>query len=117
MSTRRTPTGVHVSIQDRGAENAPWEGHLATGVLVDRDKVLVPGPVDALLDEIREFEVLIFRTPLRSEDPIERLRPTRVEVLRSADDLDRALAIILSVGSPSRYLPIGTIDGCPFRIC
>ena len=57
-----------MSIQDRNAPDAV-SGHLATGILVDGDIVLVPNPV---LEEGRELQALIFPTELDEHSRIDR---------------------------------------------
>lgn len=54
---------IRVSIQDRTAADRV-SGHLATGILVDGDAVLVPNPPKELLSDDRDLEVLILPTAL-----------------------------------------------------
>jgi hypothetical protein len=56
-----------VSIQDRNAPDRV-SGHLATGILVDADLVLVPNPS---FDDRRDIEVLIFPTDLNDRSAID----------------------------------------------
>lgn len=58
---------IRVSIQDRNARDRV-SGHLATGILVDGDIVLVPNPV---FDEGRELEALIFPLELDEHSRID----------------------------------------------
>ena len=59
-----------MSIQDRNAPDRA-AGHLATGILVDGDIVLVPNPPETVLDEGRELEVLILPTDLDEHSRID----------------------------------------------
>jgi hypothetical protein len=56
MPARGVP--LVVSIQRSAVANAV-EGHLASGVLVDRDRVVVPGPLGWLDDSAVRLEVLL----------------------------------------------------------
>jgi hypothetical protein len=61
---------IRVSIQDRAAPDRVT-GHLAAGVLVDGDLVLVPDPPERLFDPALDLEVLIFPTNLPDRLPVE----------------------------------------------
>ncbi len=65
-----TRADIRVSIQDRQAPDRV-AGHLATGILVDGDVVLIPSPPETLFDRDRQFEVLIFPTELEDHSKID----------------------------------------------
>jgi hypothetical protein len=113
-----TDTGVDVvvSLQVRGAEDRPWEGHLAAGLLFDIDVVVAPTPPSSLLDRSIEFEVLIIPMQLRSSDLVERIRPARIDVLRLQGTPDPPIAAIIRLTQPSRHpLMLGSYDECDLR--
>lgn len=108
-----TSWDVRVSVQARGTEDAPWNGHLAAGVLIDTDQILVPEPDSALLDAEQEFEALIFSTPLDMRNPIDRIRPRQVEISWLEGREDRPLAAAIRLAGSSRHLPMfGRVNGC-----
>jgi hypothetical protein len=107
-----TSTNLAVSIQARGNDDAPWEGHLATGVLTARDQVLVPGHVEEIHDPQREFEVLIFTSPPSRESPVDRIVPTHVDTYHVGG---RSVGTVIKLGRPSSHLPmVPDVDGCTF---
>ncbi len=67
-----TRADIRVSIQDSSAADRV-SGHVATGILVDGDAVLIPAPPPALFDRERQFEVLIFPTELHDHAKIDSL--------------------------------------------
>jgi len=103
-----------VSLQLRGSTE-PWRAHLAAGVLLTPDRVLVPQPVAALLDPAVEFEVVVIPLPLVAGGVVERFAPARVDLVRVADDvLPRAAVVALA--APSRYPATVTgFDACRVR--
>ncbi|MFI6906120.1 hypothetical protein ACIBKY_32990 [Nonomuraea sp. NPDC050394] len=72
-SSAACETRIHVSVQRVGMHDAPGKGHVAAGLLVGRDTVLVPNPPAELLDTERPLEVLVIPTPLDQAQPVERL--------------------------------------------
>jgi hypothetical protein len=120
------PVDVVVSLQVRGAEDRPWDGHLAAGLLTDTDLVVVPGPPSSVLNESVELEVLIIPArwgeqgglQVREDRPVERIRPARIDVLqlgRGAPDRTIAAGIKLAYPSNYAYLPGAPLDGCELR--
>lgn len=102
-----------ISLQVRGAETEPWNGHLAAGVLLDADVVLVPSPPDLLLDPLREFEVVVIPMPLRPERTVERIRPTRIDVLYVGGMEEPPACAIIKLAAPSRYpIMVAAFDEC-----
>ncbi|MCI4066979.1 hypothetical protein MRQ36_32215 [Micromonospora sp. R77] len=61
---------IRVSIQDRAAPDRA-AGHVAAGVLVDGDLVLVPDPPERLFDPALDLEMLIFPADLAERLPVE----------------------------------------------
>jgi hypothetical protein len=95
-----------ISLQARGNEDTPWAGHLATGLLVDNDMVMVPAPPGSILDPGIEFEALVIPEPLDVGNSIERLRPARVDVLRLRTAMDSPLIAFVKLAQPSRHPPM-----------
>jgi hypothetical protein len=95
---------VHVSLQRRGMQDTPWKGHLASGVLVDHDEVVVPAPPAALLDGETEFEALIFERRPRPDRLIEWIPPTRVKAYY-VREVRGAIAATVRLARPSRHQP------------
>lgn len=67
-----------VSLQDRSAGD-PVRGHLAAGLLVDEDLVLVPTPPVHVGPEGRSFDAVVMPV---GGDAVERIAPRRVALLR-----------------------------------
>ncbi|MBB5872676.1 hypothetical protein F4553_006110 [Allocatelliglobosispora scoriae] len=61
-----------MSIQDRSAPDRA-AGHLAAGLLVDADIVLIPSPPESLWDAAADIEVLIFPARPGEHDRIDQL--------------------------------------------
>ena len=53
-----------VSVQAHGFEDKPWEGHLATGVLVEPGTVLVPSAPDGIAEATEGIDLLVLPLPL-----------------------------------------------------
>ncbi|QOC91789.1 hypothetical protein [Micromonospora craniellae] len=91
---------IRVSIQDRRATDRA-AGHLAAGVLIDGDQVLVPDPPKLLLDPHADLEVVIFPAGLDEHLPVE---AAPVWKWRRFGLTDRApLAFVASLGRTSGY--------------
>ncbi|MEV4416093.1 hypothetical protein [Catellatospora sp. NPDC049609] len=61
---------IRVSVQDRSAPDRV-SGHLATGILVDADVVLVPNPPRELLEPGRDLELVVFPVALDPHSPVD----------------------------------------------
>ena len=106
------PSGqLLVSIQALGHPDTPEDGHLAAGILVDPDRVLVPGP-SPVADPEREFEVLLFAASPHWDRPVERIRPVRVETFRDSADPSVVLWTLIGLARPSVHAPmVGRVSG------
>jgi hypothetical protein len=101
-------TEVVVSVQDAG----PGHEHLATGLLGDRDLVLVPRMPERLLGADREFHVVTIPRPLDAGFPVERLQALCTNVMWIRDRRDGPVAAMLKLRLPSGYSPtMGPFDG------
>jgi hypothetical protein len=99
-----------VSIQDRLAPDRV-AGHLATGILVDGDVVLVPAPPEALFDRERQFEVLIFPTELTEHSKIDALDCWKFGSFALEDRERRPVAMTGRLTHHSTYAAqIGEVD-------
>ncbi|WP_367128584.1 hypothetical protein [Saccharothrix sp. HUAS TT1] len=67
-----------VSVQAHGFEEKPWEGHLATGLLVEPGGVLVPSAPDDLGEATEGIDLLVLPLPLGEAGRVERLAAERV---------------------------------------
>src|SRR5262245_51862562 len=106
------PTDTVVSVQITGMDSAPWEGHLTTGLLADRNTVLAPHPPEAILDGTVVYEALIIPTPLTVDQPVERIRIAAMDASRLLDS-GQLTSVALKLAYPSRYLPsIAAFDAC-----
>lgn len=91
---------LFVSIQDPGAAD-PSKGHLAAGLLIDGDTVVVPREAtDNALPG--RFDVLLFRKSPGPGGPVERLRPSSVTWRVPSAGEDSTVAVV-SLERPSRY--------------
>ncbi|MFE2751680.1 hypothetical protein ACFXGA_06715 [Actinosynnema sp. NPDC059335] len=93
-----------VSVQAHGFEEKPWEGHLATGVLVAPDEVLVPSAPAELAEATGGLDLLLLPLPLDEGRRIERLPVEGVLLSATREGGDERLAV-LRVGNPSRHAP------------
>jgi hypothetical protein len=99
-----------VSIQDRLAPDRV-AGHLATGILVDGDVVLIPSPPETLFDRERQFEVLIFPTELTEHSKIDALDCWKLSSFALEDRDGRAVAMTGRLSHHSTYAAqIGEVD-------
>jgi hypothetical protein len=102
-----------ISLQARGNDATPWEGHLATGLLVDTNIVMIPAPPGPLLEPGADFEVVLIPESLGGEGFVERIRPTRIDVFRVQAAVDAPLVAFVKLTQPSQYPPLtGRLDGC-----
>jgi hypothetical protein len=79
-------------------------GHLAWGVLIDSDLVVVPGPLDWLLDPTVQFDVLLASGRRNGPGVVERLKADQAEVVGLQANPDGAAAV-LRLASPSIHKP------------
>lgn len=93
-----------VSVQARGFAEKPREGHLATGVLVAPDEVLVPSAPEELGEATRGLDLLVLPLPLDAGGRVERLVVERVLVASTLPDGGDRFAV-LRVGNGSRHEP------------
>jgi hypothetical protein len=93
-----------VTIQRRSAADL-IEGHLSWGVLIDRDRVLVPAPLDWLQDPDIDFEVLLASARQGGRGLVERIAVTRADVRGVKDGEEQAFAI-LTLAYESRHTAV-----------
>ena len=106
------PPELAVSIQADDARGEPWRGHLAAGVLLDTDLVLVPDPPQRLVDGSVTVEALFVPLPFTAAGRVERIRPDRLDVLRPAGP-DGPAAAVLRLSRPVRHpARLPGYDGC-----
>jgi len=99
---------IRVSIQDRSAPDRA-SGHLAAGVLVDADVVLVPNPPKRLFAPDLDAEVLVFPVDLEPRLAVE--APPIWKWGRFAVGDEGPLAVTAKLGRPSIYsAQIGRAD-------
>ncbi|MFD7660702.1 hypothetical protein ACFV4N_42590 [Actinosynnema sp. NPDC059797] len=96
-----------VSVQARGFEGAPWEGHLATGVLTSPDEVLVPEGARVLAKAADGIDLLVLPLApdsdhLDSSRRLERLAGVRVRFVPTGDGGE---AGGVTAANASRYRP------------
>jgi hypothetical protein len=91
MPARGVP--LVVSIQRSAVANAV-EGHLASGVLIDRDRVVVPGPLGWLDDPALPIEVLVASALQDDTGVVERIGIDQVDVIGVQDRPDDAIAVL-----------------------
>jgi hypothetical protein len=101
MPARGVP--LVVSIQRSAVANAV-EGHLASGVLVDRDRVVVPGPLGWLDDSAVRLEVLLASELRDGTGVVERIGIDQVDVIGVQDRPDEAIAV-LDLLHPAQHRP------------
>jgi hypothetical protein len=94
-----------VSVQARGFADKPWEGHLATGLLVVPDEVLVPSAPAELAEATGGLDLLVLPLPLDGGGRIERLVVEQVLMSSTlpGDGGDRFA--VLRFGNASRHEP------------
>lgn len=91
MPARSVP--LVVSIQRSAAANAV-DGHLASGALIDRDRVVVPGPLGWLDDPALRVEVLVASALQDDTGVVERIGIDQVDVIGVQDRPDEAIAVL-----------------------
>ncbi|MFT7839680.1 hypothetical protein Q5530_26350 [Saccharothrix sp. BKS2] len=96
-----------VSVQARGFEAAPWEGHLVTGVLVTPDEVLVPAGAAVLTGAAAGIDLLVLPLApdpggLDTDRRLERLAGVRVRFVPTGGGGE---AGGVSAANASRYRP------------
>jgi hypothetical protein len=86
-------------------------GHLATGILVDGDVVLIPAPPATLFDRERQFEVLIFPTELNDHSKIDSLDCWKFGSFALEDSEHHPVAMTGRLAHHSTYAAqIGEVD-------
>lgn len=96
-----------VSIQ-RATAADPVAGHLAWGALVDRDAVVVPGPLDWLDQADGRLDVLLASAQFKGPGLVERIAPTGIQVLGLDSNPAGAVALVRLM-HPSRHRPNQTV--------
>jgi hypothetical protein len=97
-------TDLRISIQRRGTTDVR-EGHLAVGLLLDSDSVMVPAPPPEWLSSA-DLEALIIPNPLRLDTAVERFRLNKMIVMGIGLDTPtagRPMAACLTLHGASRY--------------
>ncbi|TDV57934.1 hypothetical protein [Actinophytocola oryzae] len=98
-------TRVVVSIQASGFEDKPWEGHLATGVLVRSDQVLVQSLSPEAIQEAEGIEVLVVPLPLGKGGRVERLAVERVQRAFTRPSKGTGEFAVIDLANASRHRP------------
>ncbi|GAA1296811.1 hypothetical protein [Saccharothrix xinjiangensis] len=96
-----------VSVQARGFEDVPWEGHLVTGFLIAPDEVVVPAGAEVLTKAADGIDLLVLPLAPDSDhlDParrLERLAGVRVRLVPTGKG-DKAGNV--TAANASRYRP------------
>ncbi len=94
-----------VSVQARGFAEKPWEGHLATGLLVAPDEVLVPSAPAELAEAGEGIDLLVLPLPLDGGGRVERLAVERVLMASTLPDGGGDRLAVLGFGNASRHEP------------
>ncbi|MFI9007780.1 hypothetical protein ACIGNX_11185 [Actinosynnema sp. NPDC053489] len=101
-----------VSVQARGFEEKPWEGHLATGLLTGPAEVLVPAAGDNLAEAVDGIDLLVLPLPLGPGGRVERLVAERVAFCAPSWGDGRRFAV-LRAANDSRHEPtVGRFTEC-----
>lgn len=91
---------LRVSIQAYGAPDL-GAGHLAVGLLLDSDVVLIPVPPPQVYDSLADLEMVVIPVPPRAELAIERFLPFKLVTIGVGDA--PPLAALVTLQSHSRY--------------
>lgn len=102
-----------VSVQIAGFDEKPQEGHLATGLLVSPDQVLVPAAPAGLPEAAEGVDLLVLPLPLGEGGRIERLRAERLLVADARSGDERGRFAVIRMANASRHQPsVGEFTGC-----
>ncbi|WP_019075900.1 hypothetical protein [Streptomyces hokutonensis] len=93
-----------VSIQ-RADVFDPVEGHLAWGVLMDRDLVAVPGPLEWLRDETIPLQVLLASSGGGTPGVVERIRLESARIVGLDTHTEGAVALV-RLSQPALHRPV-----------
>ncbi|WP_187399536.1 hypothetical protein [Micromonospora sp. AP08] len=105
---------IRVSVQDRSLPDRV-AGHVATGILVDADAILVPNPPARLLEADLDAEVLIFPTDLSPHIAIEARPVWKWSTFRVGDG--QPLAAVAKLERSSRYVAqVGRADAATLAV-
>jgi hypothetical protein len=100
-----------VSIQRSTTADAV-AGHLASGLLIDRDRVVVPGPLDWLEDLAAPFLVLLASKLRDGSGVVERIGVDQASVIGLRDRPDDVVAF-LELLHPAQHRPTYTGEFAP----
>jgi len=89
-----------VSLQGPGYELAT-EGHVARGLLVDDDRIVVPNLPRQLADTAHSYDALIVARPYRDDLPFELIKTTHVEA-HGVEEGGSDLAALFRLARPSQ---------------
>src|SRR5690242_8800257 len=84
MDYRDEHGDILVSLRDLNRQHTDTFGHLALGALIGPDRVLLDLPVDLVIPEDAQLEILISLVAPGEADVIEHIRPLQV-VIRSLE--------------------------------
>jgi hypothetical protein len=93
-----------VSVQARGFEEKPWEGHLATGLLTKPGVVLVPVAAEGIAEATDGIDLLVLPLPLGVAGRVERLIAERVTFCLLPGGKGKRFALI-RMANDSRHEP------------
>ncbi|GAB2961964.1 hypothetical protein [Saccharothrix stipae] len=101
-----------VSVQARGFEEKPGEGHLATGLLTEPACVLVPLSTDGIAEATEGIDLLVLPLPLGEGGRVERLVAEHVLIGTLPGGKGRRFALIRTAND-SRHEPnVGEFTEC-----
>lgn len=93
-----------VSVQARGFEEKPWEGHLATGLLNKPGVVLVPLATEGIAEAVDGIDLVVLPLPLGEGGRVERLVAERVTFCLLPGGKGKRFALI-RMANDSRHKP------------
>ncbi|WP_158845832.1 hypothetical protein [Saccharothrix deserti] len=94
-----------MSVQQYGFEDKPWEGHLATGLLVEPGSVLVPDASNGIAEATEGIDLLVLPLPLGESGRVERLVAEQVVFSSTLPDGQGTRFALIRMANDSRHTP------------
>jgi hypothetical protein len=110
------PKGVFVSLQAPDHGHDLVRGHRASGVLVDRDLVIVPQLAQKLIPECGGYEVLLVPMPVPTAGPAEVAQVSSVEVHAVKGAKKRTMFGVLRLASPTSLPVVNGAEPTPIEL-